>query len=464
MLGQVAAAEASDGADEPTAEVSTPSPAKPIATYLSKRTTVTYAEPAWGTTIRGRIDPEHAFHVYAMVPEGADCEGDGWAETAAGYVCLQRSRKVEDPVVQLPAIPEGQNTPYIYARPKQSRQGVLEAEVPVYRNKWGFYRQREPVAYLEARHQYAFVDLKRSKHGKFLVDADDQAVPTEHMQVFKPSKLVGRTIADAPIPEGLYAAWSVRRRAEVYDRPDLTRGKVTRRLDYHEAVEIRPAPVRKKGEVFELIPGAGRDGGDGYVLTADIRHYVPGPKRTDVGDDEVWVDVDVAQQVLAVMVGDTTEFVTLISSGSHKHPTPSGLYRVRYKLAYGKMESRDDADPDEVYYVEAVPWVLYFHNRYALHAAFWHNNFGRRRSHGCINLAPADARYVFERASPTLPPAFTSIHEREDEPGMVVRIRRGQDPVEDKRRGFKDARPDDDEMTDPEAPEADPDDAQPGEP
>ncbi len=417
----------------------TEAPRKPIATYLSKRTTVVYAEPAYGTTMRGRIDPDHAFHVYAKTPEGIDCEGEGWAEVAAGgYVCLQRANEVAaTPVVQLPALLEGRNTPFIYGRPKQTRDGVLEAQVPIYRRKWAFYNQREPIGFLEANHQYAFVEQKRGRLGKYLIDEKERVVPAKDMQVFKPSTLQGRVLADDPVAEGLRPAWSVRRRAEVYDRPDIERGKVVKRLDYHQQVDIRPESVRAKGEVFELIPGVGSDGGDGYILTADIRHYVPGPAREDAGGDEVWVDVDVEQQVLAVMVGNTTEFITLISSGSHKHPTPPGVYRIRYKLAHGKMESRDDAKPDEIYYVEEVPWVQYFHARYALHAAFWHNTFGRRRSHGCINLAPADAAHVFSRTGPTLPPGFTSIHELSQDPGTVVRIRKGQEPVEDRRREFK---------------------------
>jgi hypothetical protein len=48
-----------------------------------------------------------------------------------------------------------------------------------------------------------------------------------------------------------------------------------------------------------------------------------------------------------------------------------------------------------------VPYVMYFRGSYSLHAAFWHNNFGYRLSHGCVNLAPLDARWVFMWASPS---------------------------------------------------------------
>ena len=50
-----------------------------------------------------------------------------------------------------------------------------------------------------------------------------------------------------------------------------------------------------------------------------------------------------------------------------------------------------------------VPWVQYFKGGYALHAAYWHDDFGRGRSHGCVNLSPIDARYAFFWSSPTMP-------------------------------------------------------------
>ena len=58
---------------------------------------------------------------------------------------------------------------------------------------------------------------------------------------------------------------------------------------------------------------------------------------------------------------------------------------------------------DGPYSIEDVPYVMYFQLAFALHSAFWHNGFGRPRSHGCINLAPLDAKWLFEFAEPKLP-------------------------------------------------------------
>src|SRR5690606_41101058 len=70
-------------------------------------------------------------------------------------------------------------------------------------------------------------------------------------------------------------------------------------------------------------------------------------------------------------------------------------------------------DPvDGVYDVEEVPWALFYFRGYAIHGAYWHNNFGRVRSHGCTNLAPLDARWLYEWSSHQVPegwhPTFLS--------------------------------------------------------
>ncbi len=130
-------------------------------------------------------------------------------------------------------------------------------------------------------------------------------------------------------------------------------------------------------------------------------------------------------------------FVTLISSGAGKNPTPRGVFRIWHKQALGDMRSLP-GDVDS-YTVEDVPWVQYFHRRFALHTAFWHNKFGRRRSHGCINLSPHDARHLSALTPPATPPGWTFVYEHEDEAGTALRIRKGVGPVPDRRRAIGDA-------------------------
>ena len=62
------------------------------------------------------------------------------------------------------------------------------------------------------------------------------------------------------------------------------------------------------------------------------------------------------------------------------------------------------ADPDAgTYAVEQVPWTMYYWGSFALHGAYWHDEFGNVRSHGCTNIPPIDARWLFYWSEPPLP-------------------------------------------------------------
>jgi hypothetical protein len=120
-----------------------------------------------------------------------------------------------------------------------------------------------------------------------------------------------------------------------------------------------------------------------------------------------WVFVDLEQQTLTAYEGEIPVYATLISSGkdhdeSETHP---GLYRVEHKMGYSDMHGQ----ADEPYEVERVPYVLYFHKNEALHGTYWHDRFGWPASHGCVNLSPADARWLFDWAPPSLPENWTTI-------------------------------------------------------
>ncbi|HEY4158249.1 MAG TPA: L,D-transpeptidase, partial [Polyangiaceae bacterium] len=87
---------------------------------------------------------------------------------------------------------------------------------------------------------------------------------------------------------------------------------------------------------------------------------------------------------------------------------------------YGITMRRGSAD----FELRDVPWIEYFASGYALHGAYWHDVFGIPRSHGCINLAPIDARYVFMWTDPPVPKGWQGINVGSDMgegTGVVVR-------------------------------------------
>jgi lipoprotein-anchoring transpeptidase ErfK/SrfK len=82
----------------------------------------------------------------------------------------------------------------------------------------------------------------------------------------------------------------------------------------------------------------------------------------------------------------------------------------------GDLEATADS-----YALRDVPFVQYFHQGYALHGAYWHDEFGKMRSHGCVNLAPADAAWLFEWTDPAVPADWHGVLNKERGTVVVVR-------------------------------------------
>lgn len=106
-----------------------------------------------------------------------------------------------------------------------------------------------------------------------------------------------------------------------------------------------------------------------------------------------WIEVILSQQRLIAHNANGTVFMnTTISSGTARYPTVRGTFRI-----YVKYRSTPMSGPG--YYLPAVPNTMYFYGGYAIHGAYWHNNFGRPMSHGCINMRLSEAAALFNWAS-----------------------------------------------------------------
>lgn len=115
-----------------------------------------------------------------------------------------------------------------------------------------------------------------------------------------------------------------------------------------------------------------------------------------------WIEIDLDNQRLYAREGGRTIYEMAISSGLPWMPTVTGEYRIWAKVRAQRM-SGGSKENGTYYDLPNVPFVQYFYGGYGLHGTYWHHDFGKPRSHGCVNLSIADAEKLFYWTEPQLP-------------------------------------------------------------
>lgn len=244
-------------------------------------------------------------------------------------------------------------------------------------------------------------------------------IPGDRVRRFWPSKLKGVDLArDGPKLPLVFMASRRRRQigetippVDVHDGPG---GAVLSSLPRYSAHGVDQVAVHGEFRWYR-IPGKGWVSSE-MVRLARLTDPPPG-----LHPEERWIDVDVEEQTLVAYRGRAPLFAALVATGVWKYPTPIGVFRITRKVAEADM--RSEPSSDETYRVDHVPWTMYFKGGYALHGAYWHDGFGHARSHGCINLAPKDARWLYDFARPLAPLGWTRLVSSSSRPGTAVRIR-----------------------------------------
>jgi len=144
------------------------------------------------------------------------------------------------------------------------------------------------------------------------------------------------------------------------------------------------------------------------------------PLSPDVEPQHKRIEVSLQSQVLRAFEYDKVVFETKISSGipSGDNPpkgtnTPAGKWNIYSKMATKHMWNGLLTGAPDVYTLPGVPWTMFFHRSgAAFHGAYWHNNFGVPMSHGCVNMRPVDAKWLFRWTTPVWPPEDGRFWER----------------------------------------------------
>lgn len=149
-----------------------------------------------------------------------------------------------------------------------------------------------------------------------------------------------------------------------------------------------------------------------YVLAKHLRP-VPAEELTPLAPyaAEKRIEVDLSHQRLTAYENGSAVFEARLSSGLPGSATPVGRFQVRLKRPSRHMAADDSGGNG--FDLPGVPWVSYFHwTGVAFHGTYWHNDFGRPRSRGCVNLTPADAKWIYRWMLPIVPPGEVYVRDK----------------------------------------------------
>ncbi|NDJ86470.1 MAG: L,D-transpeptidase family protein [Chloroflexi bacterium] len=228
---------------------------------------------------------------------------------------------------------------------------------------------------------YNFVAIRQVIDG-WVQLSNGQWVRAENVEDAQISELAGIEILEQPtIPY----AWVVRPvRPSAYpggpENPDAVR------FAQYELKAIYGTEVVDGWEWYMVGPGQ-------WLQQTRVAKLKPVERPPEIPPGAHWVAVDLFEQTAVAYEGDRMVFATLIASGLPQWSTNEGVFQV-YVRAVATPMTGATGQPD-FYFIENVPWVMYFDDDIALHGTYWHDAFGYRQSHGCVNLSIMDSWWLY---------------------------------------------------------------------
>jgi L,D-transpeptidase catalytic domain len=377
--------------------------------------------PVAGSPRRGSVLAGGRLPVYGA-KRGAGCEGRWILVGPYAWLCSDAAElSAEAPLpgqqtagflVDMPADVARDGLPYrYYFVGKDGASGFRDLEHADEEAPDQDYEAGFAVAIVEERSAHG-ERWGRTRHGEWIA--------LRELGLARAPTLKGERVKDG----SLDFAWVGPDRASVYGAP--SGGKVTGVRLHHEVVRSHEERSSAGGTMVRVSED---DAPPGWMRERELvrpRLSAPPAEVGGATTDERWIDVDLSTQVLVAYVATRPVYATLVSTG--KGPpgsdtaTPTGVHRIWVKLLSTNMGNLRNEDADEHYSIEDVPYVQFFDKAVALHGAFWHSAFGRVHSHGCVNLAPADAEWLFSFTSPHLPIGWSAALPAPVEKGTAVRV------------------------------------------
>jgi lipoprotein-anchoring transpeptidase ErfK/SrfK len=255
------------------------------------------------------------------------------------------------------------------------------------------------------------------QHRAFGLTTELDLIPLDRTSIVKPSLFHGVALGEG---EDLPVAIVTKRWALRYAEAKPGALKPVGTFAWREPVKLTGRTVHYDGVKFWE--------GQGGVFVAVSSALVLEKRKTypSLADgNRKWIEVSIRDQTLVAYEGTKAAYVTLVSTGLAGYADPEkapATVRGTFMIVTKHVSSTMDGDEDvsDSYSLRDVPFVQYFHKGYALHAAYWHDQFGKVRSHGCINLAPTDAAWLFEWTDPQVPEGWHGVINKDRGTAIVI--------------------------------------------
>jgi L,D-transpeptidase catalytic domain len=308
----------------------------------------------------------------------------------SSYISQLAANGISLPLTPLPGHPIDSllgELPFSYAL-------LEEGPTPIYRSLQDAVSEKNEIGTIApGRLRYvSYVDSADTESGRFFKLHDDTWVRVSTRVSVPHSFPGGVEFTRTPINTFgwilPFAPNIETKRTPGYRVEDYTGHSVTQ----YNLVQIFSTQIVNKGE-WELV------GPDEWIDGRYVGKVTPNPTPPAGVENGRWIEVNLFEQTMAVYDHNELIYATLIATGMDPFFTKPGLFQIQRKLVSTVMSGAFEADRSDYYYLEDVPWTMYYDNARALHGAYWRTAFGFPQSHGCINLSPADSHWLYEWAN-----------------------------------------------------------------
>jgi len=249
----------------------------------------------------------------------------------------------------------------------------------------------------------------------YLLSADGTVVPADRVRPYRTSKFHGAVIGkDARLPLAFMRAKARPQYRATGDGVERVGGDWPLR----SYVELAPDadPVEVGGKRYLVTRARDAAGKPLLIDEADATLIRPRDKLPiGVSEGAKWLLFSITDGTLVAYSGLTPLYATLASPGAGGVPikgkdpvkmstTPLGVYRVTFKHRATTMSP--EYGENRSFWIADVPYTQYFNAPFALHTAYWHEDFGEPMSAGCVNLSPIDGAWLFDWTDPKVPPGW----------------------------------------------------------